>query len=48
LANCKITGVFEPSHCRGLLYGGTLNCRRERGGGSGGGGRGWGDRTWLP
>jgi hypothetical protein len=20
LANCKITGVFQPSHCRGLLY----------------------------
>jgi hypothetical protein len=20
LANCKTTGVFQPSHCRGLLY----------------------------
>ncbi len=20
MANCKTTGVFQPSHCRGLLY----------------------------
>jgi len=47
LANCKTTGVFQPSHCRRLLYDATLNCRRERERGGEGRGR-WGDRTWLP